>query len=134
MDINQLDCWYYYVASVVSDSVRPHRRLRLPWDFPGKNTGEGCYFLLQCLKVKSEREVAQSCPTLSWTAAYQAPPPWAFPGKSIGVGCHCLLRINLIGVWLIESDIWVCHMLVTWQSTLNLKYQASSIEGTNQYL
>src|SRR5574341_2267095 len=53
----------------MSDSVRPHRRqptrLPPPWDSPGKNTGVGCHFLLQCMKVKSEREVAQSCPTLS---------------------------------------------------------------------
>ena len=53
----------------MSDSVRPHRRkpirLRRPWDSPGKNTGVGCHFLLQCRKVKSESEVAQSCPTLS---------------------------------------------------------------------
>ena len=58
-----------YVASVVSDSVRPQRwqptRLPRPWDSPGKNTVVGCHFLLQCMKVKSEREVAQSCPTLS---------------------------------------------------------------------
>ena len=50
------------------DSVRPHRRqptrLPRPWDSPGKNTGVGCHFLLQCMKVKSESEVAQSCPTL----------------------------------------------------------------------
>ena len=39
-------------------------RLPCPWDSPGKNTGVGCHFLLQCMKVKSEREVAQSCPTL----------------------------------------------------------------------
>ena len=48
---------------------RPHRRqptrVPCPWDSPGKNTGVGCHFLLQCMKVKSEREVAQSCPTLS---------------------------------------------------------------------
>ena len=47
----------------------PHRRqltrLSRPWDSPGKNTGVGCHFLLQCMKVKSENEVAQSCPTLS---------------------------------------------------------------------
>ena len=53
----------------MSDSVRPHRRqptrLPRPWDSPGKNTGVGCHFLLQCMKVKSESEVAQSCPTLS---------------------------------------------------------------------
>ena len=53
----------------MSDAVRPHSwqptRLRRPWDSPGKNTGVGCHFLLQCMKVKSESEVAQSCPTLS---------------------------------------------------------------------
>ena len=53
----------------MSDSVVPHRwqptRLSCPWGSPGKNTGVGCYFLLQCMKVKSESEVAQSCPTLS---------------------------------------------------------------------
>ena len=47
----------------------PHRRqptrLPRPWDSPGKNTGVGCCFLLQCMKVKSQSEVAQSCPTLS---------------------------------------------------------------------
>ena len=53
----------------MSDSVRPHRRqparLPHPRDSPGKNTGVGCHFPLQCMKVKSESEVAQSCPTLS---------------------------------------------------------------------
>ena len=52
----------------MSDSVRPQRRqptrLPRPWDSPGKNTGVGCHILLQCMKVKSESEVAQSCPTL----------------------------------------------------------------------
>ena len=64
------------------------------WDFPGKNTGVGCYFLLQCMKVKSESEVAQSCPTLS------DPMDCSLPGSSIhgifhgcsGVGCHRLLE------------------------------------------
>ena len=53
----------------MSDSVQPHRQqpTRLPhhWDSPGKNTGVGCHFLLQCIKVKSESEVTQLCPTLS---------------------------------------------------------------------
>src|SRR5574337_592699 len=68
----------------MSDSVRPHRRhpsrLPRPWDSPGKSTGVGCHFLLQCLKVKSESEVAQSCPTLCdpMTAAHQAPPSLGF--------------------------------------------------------
>ena len=53
----------------MSDSVGPHRwqptRPPCPWDSLGKNTGVGCHFLLQCMKVESESEVAQSCPTLS---------------------------------------------------------------------
>ena len=53
----------------MSDSVRPHRRqptrLLHPWDSPGKSTGVGCHFLLQCMKMKSVSEVAQSCPTAS---------------------------------------------------------------------
>ena len=58
MDCIKWPCCYYYVASVVSNSVRPHRRqptgLPRPWDSPGKNTGVGCHFLLQndhdCIK------------------------------------------------------------------------------------
>ena len=57
------------VTSVMSDSSRPHRwqppRLPRPWDSPGKNTGVGCHFLLQRMKVIGESEAAQSCPTLS---------------------------------------------------------------------
>ena len=59
----------------------PHRwqptRLPRPWDSPGKNTGVGCHFLLQCMKVKSESEVAQSWPTLS------NPTDCSLPGSSI---------------------------------------------------
>ena len=69
------------VASVVSDSVQPHRqqptRLPHPWDSPGKNTGVGCHFLLQCMRVKSESEVAQSCLTLS------DPMDCSLPGSSV---------------------------------------------------
>ena len=57
--------------------VRPHRqqptRLPRPWDSPGKNTAVGCHFLLQCMKVKSESEVAQLCPTLSDLMDYSLP-------------------------------------------------------------
>ena len=66
---------------VVSDSVRPQRRqptrLPHPWDSPGKNTGVGYHFLLQWMKVKSESEVAQSCPTPS------DPMDCSLPGSSI---------------------------------------------------
>ena len=65
----------------MSDSVWPHRRqptrLPRPWDSPGKNTGVGCHFLLQCMKVKSESEVGQSCPTLS------NPMDCSLPGSSV---------------------------------------------------
>ena len=64
----------------MSDSVWPHRwqptRPPRPWDSPGKNTGVGCHFLLQCMKVKSEREVAQSCPTLSDPIDCSPPGSW----------------------------------------------------------
>jgi len=84
-------CTAAAVASVVSNSVQPHgrqpTRLPRPWDSPGKNTGVGCHFLLQCRKVKSESEVAQSCLTdrphgLQPTRLLR---PWDFPGKSTGV-------------------------------------------------
>ena len=74
-------CCCCCVASVVSDSVRPHRRqptrLPRPWDSSGKNTGVSCHFLLQCMKVKSESEVAQLCPTLS------DPMDCSLPGSSV---------------------------------------------------
>ena len=68
--------------SLTSNSVRPHKRQPTrslcPWDPPGKNTGVGCHFLLQFMKVKSEKsEVAQSCPTLS------DPMDWSPPGSSV---------------------------------------------------
>ena len=74
-------CCCCYASSVMSNSVRPHRRqptrLPHPWDSPGKNTGVGCHFLLQCMKVKSESKVAQSYPTLS------DPMDCSLPGSSI---------------------------------------------------
>ena len=74
----------------MSDSVRPQRRkpTRLPrsWDSLGKNTGVGCHFLLQCMKVKSEREVAQSCPTFS------DPMDYSLPGSSI----HGIFQARLL--------------------------------------
>ena len=61
--------------------MRPHRRqptrLCRPWDSPGKNTGVVCHFLLQCMKEKGEREVPQSCPTLS------DPMDCSLPGSSV---------------------------------------------------
>ena len=65
-------------CSTLCDPHRQHpTRLPRPWDSPGKNTGVGCHFLLQCMKVKSESEVAQSCPTPSNPMGY------SLPGSSI---------------------------------------------------
>ena len=92
-------CCCCLVTSVVSDSVWPQRwqptRLPRPWDSPGKNTGVACHFLLQCMKVKSESEVAQTVYlkvrlytwklysrvrllAIPWTAVYQAPQSMGF--------------------------------------------------------
>ena len=74
----------------MSNSVQPHRqqptRLPRPWDSPGKNTGVGCHFLLQYMKVKSESEVAQSCPTLS------NPVDFGLPGSSI----HGIFQVRVL--------------------------------------
>ena len=94
----------------MSDSVQPQRpqpaRLPHPWDSPGKNTGVGCHFLLQCMKVKSESEVSQSCPTL------HDPMDCSLPGFSIhgifqarvlewvaiAFSHHCLSSVQFISV------------------------------------
>src|SRR5574337_510237 len=88
------------VTSVVSDSVRLHRwqptRLPRPWDSPGKNTGVGCHFLVQCMKVKSEREVTSVMSDSVRPHGLQPTrllSPWDFPGKNTGVGCHFLLQL-----------------------------------------
>ena len=97
-------CCCCCVASVVSDSVWPHRRqptrIPRPWDSPSKNTGVGCHFLLQCMKVKSESEVAQSCPTLS------DPMDRSLPGYSI----HGIFQTRVLewGATAFCQWTWVC--------------------------
>ena len=123
----------------MSDSVRPHRqqptRLPRPWDSPGKNTGVGCHFLLQCMKVKNESEVAQSCRTL------RDPMDCSLPGSSIyGIFQARVLEWGAIafsGVSHLRGDImslpvvaqeagllvrtWVCAGLAFFPSTDHLK-------------
>ena len=83
---------YCQVTSGVSNSVQPHRRQPTrpprPWDSPGKNTGVGCHFLLQRMKVKSESEVAQLCPTPS------DPMDCSLPGSSVH-GTFQATRLNI---------------------------------------
>ena len=101
----------------MSDSVRPHRRqptrLPRPWDSPG-NTGVGCHFLLQCMKVKSEREVSQSCPTLC------NPTDCSPPGSSVhGIFQARVLAIAVI-IWL-DFCFYSCHPISLGASFLKLK-------------
>ena len=109
---------------VVSDSLRPHRqqptRLRLPWDSPGKNTGVGCHFLLQCMKVKSESEVAQSCPTLS------DPMDCSLPGSSVhGIFQARVLERVAIAFsrkWLSHIQFFVTPWTVACQAPLSVEF------------
>ena len=93
----------------MSDSVRPHRRqptrLPHPWDSSGKNTGVGCHFLLQCVKVKLLSRVQLLA--MPWTAAYQAPPPMGF---SITYKCtqKYILKPTII-FWL--SISWIINTI-----------------------
>ena len=119
----------------MSDSVRPQRRqptrLPRPWDSPGRNTGAGCHFLLQCMKVKRESEVAQSCPTLS------DPMDCSPPGSSIngifqarvlewGAITSSLLetrspQLNCQQVgFLLRSLLWACRWLSSQRGVLSL--------------
>ena len=81
-------------------TVQPHRRqptrLLCPWDSLGKNTGVGCHFLLQCMKVKSESEVAQSCPTLS------DPVDCSLPGSSV----HGIFQARVLEWAAIAFSVW----------------------------
>ena len=100
----------------MSDSVRPHRlqpsRLPHPWDSPGKNTGVGCHFLLQCMKVKSESEVAQSCPTL------RDPMDCSPPGSSVhGIFQARVLEWGAIAFSVIIARLSYCF-LTCWITTI----------------
>ena len=112
----------------MSDSVRPQRwqptRLPRPWDSPGKNTGVGCHFLLQSMKVKSESEVAESCPTL------RDPMDCRLPGSSIhgifqarvlewGAIALCQL-IDHTGRLILKAAISTCGLILTLYTRMSL--------------
>ena len=91
------------IASVVSESVRPHRRqptrLPCPWDSPGKNIGVGCHFLLQCVKVKVKSLSRVQLFATPWTAAYQAPPSMGFSRQEYWSGVPLPFPINRCPTW-----------------------------------
>ena len=103
----------------MSDSVQPHRwqpiRLSRPWDSPGKNTVVGCHFLLQCMKGKSESEVAQSCPTLS------DPMDCSLPGSSV----HGIFQARVLE-W--GAIAWRCPK---WQSQLEKRWSQQAARKTS---
>ena len=108
-------------------------RLPHPWDSPGKNTGVGCHFLLQCMRVKSESEVAQLCPTLSDPMDYsppgssiQAPPPMGFSRQEYWSGVPLPSQIILPTT---EQNLALDLSLVFWShgSAKSLKFIESCV-------
>ena len=102
----------------MSDSVRPHRRqptrLPRPWDSPGKNTGVGCHFLFQCMKVKVKLKVKSLSPVrllaTPWTVARQAPPSMGFSRQEYWSGVplpspETYITIRKIDNWW-ELAVW----------------------------
>ena len=124
----------------MSNSVWPLRRqptrLPCPWDSPGKNTGVGCHFLLQCMKVKNESEVAQSCPTLC------DPMDCSLPGSSShgldllefpGFLYSYLLFTPKSNLFPIKSGLYLISVLpfrvlvLAWQSSQFIHYCISQV-------
>ena len=84
---------------------RAAHQLPHPWDSPGKNIGVGCHFLLQCMKVRSESQVAQSCPTL------RDPMDCSLPGSSV----HGIFQARVLEWGAIAALLQVNHLQVVAQ-------------------
>ena len=128
----------------MSDSVRPQRRqptrLPHPWDSPGKDTGVGCHFLLQCVKVKSLSRVRLV--GTPWTAAHQAPPsmglsrqeywsgvPLPSPSNALKKGnIACLIGLLSVSQELIPRK-FLSECLVHAINIMRTTYTSISLEG-----
>ena len=97
-------------------------RFLCPWDFSGKNTGVGCHFLLQCMKVKSESEVAQSCPTL------HDPMDCSPPGSSI----HEIFQARVLEWGAIAFSGWIAQSCLTLCDPMDCSPAGSSVHGILQ--
>ena len=115
-------------------------RLPHPWDSPGKNTGVGCHFLLQCMKVKSESEVAQSCPTLS--DPMDCSPPGSsihgiFQARVLEWGAIAFSDIHIYWYIILPFSILTCnsyHMLYsTYLSHIYIRYSIMNSWQFNFY-
>ena len=147
----------------MSDSVRLHRRqptrLPRPWDSPGKNTGVGCHFLLQCMKVKSESEVTQSCPTLcdpidgsppdstihgifqarvlEWGGTRGTAHFWVFPvGSTLPQPLSCAPTATLgpSHSWILSSPLVATSLKLPRASVWPANFHSSSIRGNRSCL
>ena len=120
------------ITSVMSDSVRPQKwqptRLPRPWDSPGKNTGVGCHFLLQCMTVKSERKSLSRVRLLAtpWTATHQAAASMGFSRQECWSGVTLpspkeasslpkrVLRSEHSSIWLWRTEKNLSKALPRW--------------------
>ena len=156
IDTFELWCWRRllrvpWTARISNQSILKeinpeyYTRLPHPWDSPGKNTGVGCHFLLQFVKVKSESEKWKWSPSVmsdSLRPHGRQPTrllcPWDFPGKSTGVGCHCLPRRQCIRESNSESRMSFQSHLTSWvtlSKSLNLAephWQFSHLSNHNK--
>ena len=112
----------------MSDSVRPHKwqptRLPRPWDSSGKNTGVGCHFLLHCMKVKNESEVAQSCPTLS------DPMDCSLPGSSV----HGIFQARVLEWGAIAFSAGLCYFMVNISGSFHSSLKKMVAHSTSEFL
>ena len=106
----------------MSDSLQPHglqpTRLLRPWDSPGKNTGVGCHFFLQRMKVKSEIEVVQSWPTL------HDPMDCSLPGSSVHGSFQA--RVLEWGAIAFSDICTTMHKIDSWWETALFHRELSS--------
>ena len=127
-----LCCCCCKVASVVSDSVRPHRwqptSFPGPWDSSSKNTGVGCHFLSNAwkwkVKVKSLSRVRLF--VTPWTAAYQAPPPMGFSRQEYLI-LYCPIFSSFTNIQVFPSELAIC---IKWSKHWSFNF---SISPSNEY-
>ena len=123
------------MASVVSVSVQPHRcqptRLPHPWDSPAKNTGVGCHFLLQRMKVKVKSLSRGRLLVTPWTTAYQAPPSMGFSRQEYWSGVPlpspCFpnsLGLFSVGIFIlcVKIEYYVKNIIFYYLTTVHFLY------------
>ena len=119
------------VASVVSNSVRPHgrqpTRLPRPWDSPGRNPGAGCHCLLQCTHACSVASVVSDSLRPHRRQPSRLLRPWDSPGKNTGVGCHFLLQCMKV-----KSESEVAQSCPTLSDPMDCSLPGSSVHGIFQ--